>query len=349
MNFKTPAFWESFNIVSLALWPLSLLFGAIVWLRKKAFALSLFSSQSVRVPIIIVGNLRVGGTGKTPVVIALAQSLQAMGFHPGIISRGYLSQHSSNQHTVMPVLTTSDVSLVGDEPKLLAHYLEPLHIPVWISRNRWQCAKALLNNYPICDVIISDDGLQHYALKRKPARIGGCDIEIVVQDSRGLGNGFLLPAGPLRESQSRSRDLSIQLNSSTTSQTNLWDRDSGQISLSLTHGLAYQLIAPHQQRPLEDFKGVEVLAIAGIGHPDKFFTQLRQAGLTMSTIALPDHYDYVSRPLALELTAKAQFILMTEKDAVKCQHMRDPRIWVIPLKLDLPNELLSYIKEVITR
>ena len=349
MNFKTPAFWESFNIVSLALWPLSLLFGAIVWLRKKAFALSLFSSQSVRVPIIIVGNLRVGGTGKTPVVIALAQSLQAMGFHPGIISRGYLSQHSSNQHTVMPVLTTSDVSLVGDEPKLLAHYLEPLHIPVWISRNRWQCAKALLNNYPICDVIISDDGLQHYALKRKPARIGGFDIEIVVQDSRGLGNGFLLPAGPLRESQSRSRDLSIQLNSSTTSQTNLWDRDSGQISLSLTHGLAYQLIAPHQQRPLEDFKGVEVLAIAGIGHPDKFFTQLRQAGLTMSTMALPDHYDYVSRPLALELTAKAQFILMTEKDAVKCQHMRDPRIWVIPLKLDLPTELLSYIKEVITR
>lgn len=181
---QAPAFWEKLNPISLLLWPLSILFLWIANLRRFAYNKGLLQSQKLPVPVIIVGNIRVGGTGKTPIVIALAKELSKLGLRPGIISRGYVQNssaspgrqaqtNSNSLHDGLEVLGNASPAIFGDEPVLMAKQLSALHIPVFIGKKRYATGIALLKKHPSCDVIISDDGLQHYALARNPARAGG--------------------------------------------------------------------------------------------------------------------------------------------------------------------------------
>jgi tetraacyldisaccharide 4'-kinase len=189
----------------LLLWPLAYLYGCFLRIRKLFFDLDITRPKPADVPIIIVGNIRVGGTGKTPIVIAIAERLSQLGWKPGIISRGY---GSSTQYHPLQVKSSSDPSVAGDEPVLIARRTHD-QFPIWVFPKRKESIKALLKESPDVNVIISDDGLQHRGLVRWPAREGGRDIEFVVRDSRGEGNRFLLPAGPLREPATRERDATL--------------------------------------------------------------------------------------------------------------------------------------------
>lgn len=353
---KAPSFWESKNLFAYLLWPLSYLFKIISNLRRLAFELHILKSDYLPVPLIIVGNIRVGGTGKTPVVIELARELVKLGFHPGIISRGYTqsSEQSkdqevgkSNKLTSIAVTPFSDPAIFGDEPVLMASTLFDLNIPVWIGRDRLACGKALINQHPECNVIISDDGLQHYRLNRHPAREGGRDIEVVVRDGREDGNGFLMPAGPLRESPNRPRDITLQNQANVLTPPYLAGAPVHKVSVALDY--PYQLNNPSLRKPLSDFSGKLILAAAGLGNPEKFFEILRNAGLSLKTLPLPDHFSFEKNPFDKESFASIEHILITEKDAVKCQSLKDERIWVVPLRAQLPNELIDWINTVLHR
>jgi tetraacyldisaccharide 4'-kinase len=350
MQLKAPAFWESSGPLAWVLLPLSLLYAAITCVRSLLFRFGLLKSLSLPVPIIFVGNLRAGGTGKTPMVIAIARALQQRGMKPGIISRGYLSKLPRN-HT-QEVFASDAADAVGDEPLVVKKQVGPA-IPVWIGANRHQAGTALLHAYPDCDVIISDDGLQHLALQREPARHHGRDLEIVVRDNRGEGNGFLLPAGPLRASTQSPRDLTFQvkINAPSSSDTAL----PGEF-LAKDHFLihcemldAYQLIDPSKRRPLASFSAHPVLAVAGIANPNKFFTPLNELGIRYTPLALGDHADYTNIRFANYSADNQELILMTEKDAVKCSYMNDPLIWVVPLQGNLPDACVDQMIQVLNR
>lgn len=353
---KAPTFWEKKGLISCVLWPISLLFKSMSILRYLAFDLGLAKSESLPVPVIIIGNIRVGGTGKTPIVIAMARELSALGWHPGIISRGY-TLNSTVRAGEQAVTSTSLATNCGDEPVLIAKALADLEIPVWIGRHRVECARKMLATHPKCDVIISDDGLQHYRLKRKPSREGGRDIEIVVRDARGEGNGFVLPAGPLRESTDRPRDLTLQTQSKAA-KTTPNDLALGEAAylghaplfpVNLRLGRAYRLSNPHEQRSLQEFVGHSILACAGLGNPEKFFDSLRQVGLSPLCLPLPDHYGFEENPFANPAYTDLEAILITEKDAVKCASLNDNRLWVVPLKAQLSSSLMQWIEAVLRR
>ena len=349
---QAPSFWEKRHWKAWLLWPLSLLFFGITQLRLIAFELGLLKSKSLPVPVIIIGNIRVGGTGKTPIVIAMAQALYERGFKPGVISRGY-SLNSRDSKNALEVDDHSDVNVVGDEPLVIHHYLRSLNIPIWIGANRVACAEQLLKHHANCDVILSDDGLQHYQLKRDPAREGGHDIEIVVQDARGTGNGFMLPAGPLRESTHRERDITLQTGLGIPSANEAFI-GSDELPSTLFHvdvaiGKPYQLINPSNKQELLAFSNQQVLAAAGLGDPRKFFKLLASKGLHCDTLALPDHYSYHSNPFSTGINRQYSKILITEKDAVKCQSFGDERIWVVPLAAKLPSSCIDWIEAVLHR
>jgi len=349
MRLQAPVFWESTGPIALLLWPISLVFGWVIQIRKYLFDFGLLKANALPVPIIFVGNLRVGGTGKTPTVIALAQALHAKGFSPGVISRGYRS--GLQAHESKAVLVSDGANVVGDEPSLLANYLNPLKIPVWIGADRYQTGMKLLQANPSCNVIISDDGLSHLKLARFCARDGGRDIEIIVRDARGEGNQFLLPAGPLREPASRERDITLDVVMDVNPQTNkgLVVNETHHYHIPCMMGDAYQLTHPTSIRPLVDFQNQTVLAVAGIANPEKFYAPLRSVGIHPQTLALGDHADYSSMSFDQYLSDPHGVILMTEKDAVKCHHLHDPRIWVIPLIMPLPQSLLDWITLILHR
>jgi tetraacyldisaccharide 4'-kinase len=362
---QAPAFWEDINPISLLLWPFSILFSWIAKLRKLAYEtnfLGFFKSQKLPVPVIIVGNIRVGGTGKTPIVITLAKELVKLGFRPGIISRGYVQSQEDQKQTNdgLEVVSNASPAIYGDEPVLMAKLLSSLNIPVFIGKKRYATGVALLKKYPTCDVIISDDGLQHYALARHPARIGGHDIEIVVRDARGEGSTFVLPAGPLREPADRPRDVTLQ----TGLDLQLTPTKYLGVPIYLIQvelGLAYRLNRPEETLPLQSFATKKVLAAAGLGHPQKFFDILSSSGLgadsgteadsggDMKTLPLPDHFSFESNPFEDPAFSDREAILITEKDAVKCQSFTDPRLWVVPLEAKLPEQFLQWIKTTIQK
>jgi len=300
--------------------PLSWLFNVVALVRRLAYQSGLLPSCRLPVPVIVVGNISVGGTGKTPLAVWLAENLRQQGFHPALISRGY----GVNIHGVMSVDATSDPALVGDEPLLLARRT---CCPVWVGRDRPQAALALLEAYPQCDVIISDDGLQHYRLQR--------DFEIVVIDGdRGVGNGRLLPAGPLRETAARLKTVDAVVVNGGNGQypdafamqlkaenfRNL--QDSGRIATAT------------------DFAGQAIYAIAGIGSPARFFRQLRHLGLQFSQRAFPDHHAFSVADLQVK---NAQAILMTEKDAVKCAAFAQDNWWYLPVDAVVDQALITRI------
>ena len=356
---KAPKFWEKRGVLARLLWPLSIVFKTLIALRQSLYELHLLKSSSIRVPLVIVGNLRVGGTGKTPCVLAIAKSLKAHGFVPGIISRGYQASRSSD--TAIEVTPQSLPSECGDEPCYMAQQLNNEHIPIFIHPKRVLAAHILLEQYPQVNVMICDDGLQHYALQRWPAREGGRDIELIVRDARGEGNAYLLPAGPLRESPHRSRDVTLNLGTKTPSPPYL--EDAPNFDLKIQTGLIYQLHSPSRQMKLTELSELmtreknqsspndcRLLVAAGMGNPQKFFDLVKHAGWSFESMPLPDHYDFVVNPFE---KCDAEVILITEKDAVKCaqmsQYMQDERIWVLPVHVELPEDFVVQMVDILRR
>lgn len=315
--------WYRVSPLHLLLYPLSLLFRLLVSLRRTLFRIGLLGSVKLPVPVIVVGNITVGGTGKTPLTLWLVQQLIEAGWHPAIISRGYRSEGDA---TAREVHKDDSAHTVGDEPLLMARRAL---CPVWIGRDRPAVALALLHAHPECDVIISDDGLQHYRLQR--------DVEIAVIDGvRRFGNGMLLPAGPLREPVSRLREVdAVVVNGGTP------DTEVG-VLMSLQGTRFHNLLDPLQTRSATDFNGLHVHAIAGIGHPQRFFRHLQQLGLQPDTHAFPDHHRYTSD----EINPKgADAVLMTEKDAVKCAAFATAKHWVLQVDAQVAPPLFNLITE----
>ena len=312
------------------LWPLSALYAALLACRRAFYQLGWLQQRSLPVPVIVVGNIFVGGTGKTPLVIWLLEQLALAGYRPGVISRGY---GGTNAGTML-VTDNALASEVGDEPLLIARQTR---CPVAVGRDRYEAGAALLQKFPTLDVLVADDGLQHLALQR--------DIEVVLFDSRGVGNGWVLPAGPLREPVARVRDFTvINLNTADSPDAAL---GSTFYRMQLTGASAWQLSSPAQIRPIASFAdGRKVLAAAGIGNPDRFFAMLHQQGLQTATLALPDHFDFATNPFA---QVNADIILITEKDAVKCRQSgeiaADPRIWVVKAEVSVAGGLAAAVLE----
>ena len=286
------------------LWPLSLAYRAGAALHRGRQA-----PEHLPVPVIVVGNVIAGGAGKTPVVLAVLQHLRRRRLRAGAVSRGY-GRSSADCREVRP---QDDPGATGDEPLLLRRNSG---LPVFVARRRVQAARALLAAYPATQVIVSDDGLQHHALAR--------DIEICVFDRRGIGNGWLLPAGPLREPWPRRVDLVL--------------RDAQ--TPGIEGHVVQRTLAPEAlrgdgaRRALADLRGVPVIALAGIASPEAFFDMLRAAGLTLAaSYGLPDHHDFVHLPGAIPADAT---LVCTEKDAVKLWRLR-PDAWAVPLQVEIPQ------------
>jgi tetraacyldisaccharide 4'-kinase len=303
--------WYGRSLLSTLLLPLSWLYCAVVRLRRLGFRRGWLRSRRLPVPVIVVGNLTVGGTGKTPLVLYLAALLRARGWTPGIITRGYGGQAASWPQRVGP---RSDPRLVGDESVLLARR-SGCTLAAGPDRT---AAGRLALQHGGCDILISDDGLQHYALRR--------DLEILLIDGeRGLGNGRCLPAGPLREPPSRL----------TTVDLVLYKGGSGphpEHVMRLVPGAAVNLAAPERRRDLADFRGERVLAVAGIGSPEAFFARLEALGLEIERRPFPDHHGY-SRADAAAWAERT--VIMTEKDAVKCAPLATEHHWYLPVEAHL--------------
>lgn len=286
----------------LLLIPLSLVFGLLVRSRRAFYRLGVFRVERLPVPVIVVGNLNVGGSGKTPLTIALVQWLRDAGYAPGIVSRGY----GGSARAVMPVQPDSDPAVVGDEPVLLARRAI---CPVWVGRKRAEAARQLLAFHPEVNVLITDDGLQHLALAR--------DVELVVVDAvRGFGNGWLLPAGPLREPLSRLAHVDAVVINGAQALSSSLPASCPSYTMQISGTRFVNLAEPDLCVIAAYFSG-EVNAdaphaIAGIGHPERFFTQLAGLGINAIPHAFADHHAYVETDLP------AGNVLMTEKDAVKC-------------------------------
>ena len=309
--------WYKSGVWHLVLMPLSWLFLLLSSLRRLAYRLGIFKTIRLPVPVIVVGNITVGGTGKTPLVIWLAEQLAQAGYKPGIISRGY----GGKNDLPMVVTGTSDPAIAGDEPVMIAGRTIA---PVWVGRDRAATGMALLNAYPACDLIISDDGLQHYRLAR--------DAEIVVIDGqRRFGNGQLLPAGPLRESIRRLASVDAVVSNSAAA-------DEGFIEMQLQPAGFRNLQDAAKSAPASEFVGKRLLAIAGIGNPSRFFAQLKTMGLQFTEKPFPDHYAYTPEDLQ---TDAMDAILMTEKDAVKCRAFARSHWWYLAVNAKLDRALVE--------
>lgn len=298
--------------------PLAWLLAPAGWLyqlfmaqRQLLYRSGIMPVHRIGVPVIVVGNLTVGGTGKTPLVLWLADYLRELGYKPGIVSRGYGGQPADRPQQVRP---DSDPGLVGDEPVILARRSG---CPVAICRQRHLAAQGLVEHSG-CDFIISDDGLQHLALGR--------DIEIVVVDGqRRFGNGLCLPAGPLREGLGRLRRVDIVVTSGKAGRGE--------------HAMTYQ---PDTLRPLNGaapvplstWRGHSVHAVAGVGNPGRFYSLLRQQGLQVIPHEYPDHYRYVAADLEFP---DDYAVVMTEKDAVKCESLKLRNVWYLPVSISMPK------------
>ena len=294
---KQPLIW--------LLLPLSFLYRLVILIRRSCYQNGVFKSQKIKVPVIVVGNLSVGGTGKTPLLMALVALLQKKGFHPGVVSRGY-----GGKSQTWPQLVTkdSDSAMVGDEAVLIA---KKVSTPVVVGPKRVVSANYLLSKFPDCDVIISDDGLQHYALKR--------DVEIAVIDGmRRFGNSFCLPAGPLREPVDRLKEVDFVI-CNGESKVN-------EYSMQFNADKVVNLKDPQKVITFEALADKKIIALAGIGNPARFFETLRKKNLTFDKKVFPDHYHFKASDIHYPSDTT---VLMTEKDAVKCVSFARENHWVV--------------------
>ena len=310
--------WYSLTGWQWLLWPLSQIFLALSTVRRRLYRAGIFQTWRAPVPVIVVGNISVGGTGKTPLTLWLAGFLRQHGFHPGIVSRGYGGRATDAQ----AVSGASSAQEIGDEPLLLARRSG---CPVWVGRDRSSAARGLLAAHPECDLLICDDGLQHYALAR--------DVEIAVGGVRSLGNGRLLPAGPLREKPTRLQEVDMVVASAEQAVT-------GEFSMRLTGHTFRNLQDPARTAQPQDFAGRELHAVAGIGQPQRFYDTLRALGLKCTPHSFPDHYPYRASDLQFETFSA---IPMTEKDAVKCAGFAQADWWYLEVDAQLDDEVGAQI------
>ncbi|UCV04792.1 tetraacyldisaccharide 4'-kinase [Dechloromonas denitrificans] len=319
--------WFEQRRLSPALWlllplllPLAGLFVFLAWVNRR-------QARPVRlpVPVVVVGNITVGGAGKTPLTIWLAGQLSARGWRPGIVSRGYGASNAQAR----PVLSTSSPAEVGDEPILLARRSGR---PVWVGRDRVAAGQALLAAHPEVNIVLCDDGLQHYRLAR--------DVELAVFDGRGAGNGWRLPLGPLRESLSRLATVdAVVCNGLPDSRIG---EAVAQFAMRLRAENFYRLGDSRQTCGAESLAGRKLYALAGIGDPGRFFRTLAGLGLVCAEHPFPDHHAYSAADLAF---AGDGILLMTEKDAVKCAGLTAGETWVLPVEAELSPALIELILE----
>ncbi len=300
--------------------PISWLFAVAVAVRRELYRVGFYKQKKLPVPVIVVGNVMVGGVGKTPITMALVNHLKAQGWRVGVLSRGYGRQTTST----LAVSPKSQSLNVGDEPLLIARSCQ---VPVFVGNNRVDAGLALLNLHRDVQVLVCDDGLQHWQLAR--------DLELCVFDERGVGNGQLLPAGPLREAWPRKA-----LNPNVPCLLLKTGGETGPNEFAVQRRLAdYALQADGSRRSLSSWWDTPVQALAGIAKPEVFFTMLREQGLNVvHTQALADHADLHT----LHIDAAHGDVLCTEKDAVKLW-AHHPKAWAVPLLTTLPTELLTAI------
>ncbi|MFU2316741.1 tetraacyldisaccharide 4'-kinase [Rahnella sp. PCH160] len=321
--------WSGKSPLYLLLLPLSWLYGLISNLIRYSYKSGLRKSWRAPVPVVVVGNLTAGGNGKTPVVIWLVETLQQHGFRVGVVSRGYGGKAES-----YPLVLTEETlaAQAGDEPVLI---FQRTGAAVAVSPVRSEAVKALLAAHEL-DVIITDDGLQHYALQR--------DVEIVVIDGvRRFGNGQWLPAGPMRERQARLRTVDAVITNGGTALA-------GELTMVLQPGKAVNLVTG-EQRDAATLKNV--VAMAGIGHPPRFFATLKQLGLVLQKeIAFADHQAYSPEQISGAIQPDQQ-LLMTEKDAVKCRSFAQAAWWYLPVEAKIQGlqaeKLLQKIADLILK
>lgn len=304
--------------------PFSKLFSLLVKLRRFAYRQGYLKSHRLPVPVIVVGNISVGGTGKTPLVIWLTEYLKEQGFKPGVISRGYGGKKISKP---VAIGALSDAMEVGDEPLLI---YQRTGCPVVVFPKRAEAGKFLLQQFD-CDVLICDDGLQHYALQR--------DIEIAVIDGkRRFGNGLSLPAGPLREPVERLQSVDRVLCQG--------EAGPGEYGFFLEGSVALNLKDEKSSKSLSEFKGLKLNAVAGIGNLDRFFKHLSSFGLDLNERSFPDHHRFEAHEINFD---DGLPVLMTEKDAVKCRAFALQNHWYLPVNARLPvdfgTDLLKLLKE----
>jgi tetraacyldisaccharide 4'-kinase len=348
--------WLGRGPLACALWPVSLLYRALTALRAGLYRWGVFKTVRLPVPVIVVGSPVVGGSGKTPVTLALARYVAQQGVAVGIVSRGYgraatVRSGSAGRaaDAVIEVTPASTAAEVGDEPLLMHRTLagQGLVVPVFVGRARAQAARALLAAHPGVQVLLCDDGLQHLALAR--------DLDVVVFDKRGLGNGWLLPAGLLRQPWPRSRPRGADDGADQGAREgSIQAADEGaagvacQLVLGLGNWVPERRLADHavnaagQTIALSALQGQPLAALAGIAQPQLFFDMLRARDLQLaSTLALPDHYNFYSKQSLFHLDIP---LICTEKDAVKLW-LTQPDAWAVPLVLSLPPDFYGALDQ----
>jgi tetraacyldisaccharide 4'-kinase len=313
--------WYRLSWLSIALLPAAALFRGVAGVRRWAFRAGLLRSVRADVPVIVVGNITAGGTGKTPLVIWLCGYLRAHGWRPGIVSRGYGGDGSTRA-----AQADDDPAAVGEEPVLMARRTG---CPVWVGADRAAAALALRSAHPECNVIVSDDGLQHYGMQR--------DFEIAVVDAaRGLGNGLPIPSGPLREPARRLQEVdAVVLNGAA-------DGRSPWFAMSLEGKRLASLADPGVVRDAATFRGQDLHAIAAIGNPGRFFDHLRRLGLAIIPHPFPDHHPFA--PADIEF-GDGRAVVMTEKDAIKCRRFGRENHWMLAVDAQVAPALGERILE----
>ena len=297
--------WASRGAIAWLLWPASLAFAVVVWIRRVLYRLKILGSTHPGIPVIVVGNITVGGSGKTPLVLHIAEILKEHRWKPGIVSRGYGGSAQQPREASI----ASDPAEVGDEPMLLARRSG---CPVWVAPDRVAACRALRAQHPECDVIVTDDGLQHYALRR--------DAEVCVVDARGFGNGFLLPAGPLRERPSRLASVDAVVTHGAAGVRGY--------AMALEGDKLVRFTDARDVRGAKSFAGQRMHAVAGIGDPQRFFQQLARFGIEVVPHPFPDHHAFRAEDFAFGDTDP---VVMTEKDAVKCKRFAQAHYWIFPV------------------
>lgn len=301
--------------------PVAALYGTAIGLRRRLYLSGFKRSVALPVPVIVVGNLSVGGTGKTPVTIAIVEVLRQRGYRPGVVSRGY----GGTQREPLLLDALADPRMVGDEPCLIA----ATGVPVAVGRDRPAAARLLIDAG--CNIVIADDGLQHYRLAR--------DVEICVVDGvRRFGNGRLLPAGPLREPMERLERVDLRVCNGGTAA-------SGEYAMQLRGGEVVHLDGRERQ-PLAAFAGQQVHAVAAIGNPSRFFDSLRTAGIEVIAHPFVDHHQFTAADFAFNDSLP---VLMTDKDAVKCRAFAESHWWRVPVSAELPTDFHDALLERIER
>jgi tetraacyldisaccharide 4'-kinase len=316
--------WYGKHPAATALAPLAIAYRLFMEARRGAYRHGILSTYRAEVPVIVVGNLTTGGTGKTPLVIWLTGYLKTLGYHPGVIARGYGGRAKRWPQQVRP---DSDSRAVGDEAIVIARRTR---CPIAVGPNRRDCAQALLE-YAKCDIIISDDGLQHYALER--------DIEIAVIDGvRRYGNGRCLPAGPLREGVGRAREFDMVVTNGIAGR--------GEFGMKYVATHAVSVAHPDRAAEFASFAAAAVHAVAGIGNPERFFAMLRAHGLKIIPHPFPDHHPYQRTDIDFD---DGLPVLLTEKDAVKCEAFAPPRCWAVPVTAELPEIFATRLQSLLAR